>query len=224
MRSSIPSRFHPLSELELERYLCGELSPEQAQVVERLAAEREDLRAHLERRRAEQRAFVLQRPPLRLPRPDRRRFVAWGLGLAAATLTFLVVRPVPPSSITPRGRPKVTVVVRRGERVFEHQAGMLLRAGDALRFTVESGTGGFLTVLGEDRSGSATLYYDGVEATAGSFTAPGSLVLDADPGPEVFYLVLRAARVDAGAIRSALESGVVPDDVTVLSLAKESAQ
>jgi hypothetical protein len=58
---SVP-RFPGIPDLMIERYLCGELSPEEALRVEEAARASPTLAAHLERRRAEQRAFATARP------------------------------------------------------------------------------------------------------------------------------------------------------------------
>ncbi|MFP2925295.1 hypothetical protein ACLESO_08770 [Pyxidicoccus sp. 3LG] len=58
---SLP-RFPGVPDLLIERYLCGELSSEEALRVEEAARASPELAAHLERRRAEQQAFAAVRP------------------------------------------------------------------------------------------------------------------------------------------------------------------
>ena len=229
MADAARRRFAPLSDLELERYLVGELSGEALARVERAIEADAALKAHVLERRADQAAFTLQRPPLRLPEKQPRALPWWVVSFAslatAAALVFLVAPRFSASedggAVRVRGGPKVSVTVQRDERVFEYRQGVLLAPKDRIRLTVESPAAGYLTVLGRDASQAPVVHYDNVPVTAGTFTAPDSLELDDSPRAEELVVVVSPTPVDSSALLGAMRAGTQPPEATVLRLAKE---
>jgi len=236
MEDRVRGRFAPLTDLEIERFLCGELEGEAAERIERLAEQNPTLAAYLSERRAQQRAFFEAHPRLavQLP-PARRRPPAWSAALAgaAAVLALLVIGLLAwprggldgqqSPTIRARGALKVELTVRRGDRTFAYNEGVLLRSGDRLRLSLEAPVAGFLTLIGRDQRGRWTVYYDGLATAAGTWTAPDSLVLDDDPHPEQWFAVLSPKRVDARVLLERLRAGLpLEAAATVLTLDKEA--
>ena len=105
---------HTFSASELERYLAGELDAERTRTIERAAEEDRELKAWIEERRAEQRAFLLD--PRRKPfaklieesgeRAHRSIFARWwpalSLGAAVAVMAVLFVKPSEDAVSAPR--------------------------------------------------------------------------------------------------------------------------
>lgn len=218
-----------IGDLELERWLVGELTGEAKARVDAAVESDPALKAHVAERRAEQAAFQLQRPPLRLPEAPKRALPWWVvsfacLGAAAALVVVVVPRlgaMEDDGTVRMRGGPKVSITVQREERIFEYRQGVLLAPKDRIRLTVESPAAGYLTVLGRDANQAPVVHYDNVALTAGGFTAPDSLELDDSPRPEELVVVVTPAPVDANALLAELRAGKVPNDATVLELAKE---
>ncbi|NVJ27064.1 MULTISPECIES: hypothetical protein [Myxococcus] len=205
--SSIP-HFPGVPDLLLERYLCDELSAEEARHVEEAAHASPALAAHLRERRAEKAAFALVRPfgPMRArleaPRPSRWR-VLWrwsqpvlvlGVVLAAVLPRILSLEEV--EKVRVRGGLTARVLVKRGDVVFEQGPGAVLRAGDRVRVEVEDVDGGALYLLALSEHGRVTPL-QGFPATggplsmvAGRWVLPGSLELDAAPEQEALVVVL----------------------------------
>ncbi|MGQ0507235.1 MAG: hypothetical protein ACT4TC_18170 [Myxococcaceae bacterium] len=200
MHSRVKARFHPLKDLELERYLCGDLSDEERERVERLLFEQPEARQYVAERRAEQAAFKLRQPPLRLAEqaPARSPWL-WGGSLVAASMALVLalvffashrVGSELPPRIATRGAAKIAIAVLRGTKTFEYQEGVLLAAGDRIRLTIESASSEFATVLARDPQNRLTVQYDNEPLTPGSTTLPGSLKLDTTAGPETLIVFL----------------------------------
>ncbi|WP_342380340.1 hypothetical protein NVS55_12210 [Myxococcus stipitatus] len=212
--TSIP-RFPGVPDLLLERYLCDELSPEEALRVEEAASASPELSAHLRERRAEKAAFALVRPfgPMRArletPRPSRwlalRRWslpvLMLGGVLAAVVPRLVAVDEV--ERVRVRGGLTARVLVKRGDAIFEQGPGVVLRPGDRVRVEVEDVDGGALYVLALSETGRVTPL-QGFETTGGALSMgpgrwvlPGSLELDAAPEQEALVVVLAAEGQDA---------------------------
>jgi hypothetical protein len=229
------ARFHPVTDLELERYLADDLSDAERQKVEAQVAQRPDVQAYLAQRRAEKEAFRAKQPPLPVLLSPRARPVSrspWpalaAVGLAlAASLALVVLTPQlrgDESSIAARGRPKITVVVLRGDSLFEYREGVLLTAGDRIRLTVESPSSGYVTVIGRDSNRMPVVHYENVKAMPGSFIVPDSLELDDSPGPEELLVFFTAEPIRPEEKVEALTRGEpLGSAATVLELAKEPA-
>ncbi|QSQ17147.1 hypothetical protein [Myxococcus landrumensis] len=206
---SIP-RFPGVPDLLLERYLCDELSAEEALRVEEAARVSPALSAHLRERRAEKSAFALVRPfgPMRArleaPRPSRWHGL-WrpSLPMLVLGVVFAVVVPrlvafedAERVRVRVRGGLTARVLVKRGDVVFEQGPGVVLRPGDRVRVEVEDVDGGALYVLALSENGRVTPL-QGFEVTGGALSMgpgrwvlPGSLELDAAPEQEALVVVL----------------------------------
>ncbi|WP_408890499.1 hypothetical protein ACJ2CR_07180 [Myxococcus faecalis] len=205
--TSIP-RFPGVPDLLLERYLCDELSREEARRVEEAARVSPELAAHLRERQAEKAAFALVRPfgPVRArletPRPGRWRglwhwshpVLVLGVVLAAVLPRLVTLEEV--EKVRVRGGLTARVLVKRGDAVFEQGPGVVLRPGDRVRVEVEDVNGGALYVLALSERGRVTPL-QGFEATGGALSMgpgrwvlPGSLELDAAPEQEALVVVL----------------------------------
>lgn len=212
--TSIP-RFPGVPDLLLERYLCDELSAEEALRVDEAARVSPALSAHLRERRAEKAAFALVRPfgPMRArletPRPSRWRglwrwslpMLVFGVVLVAVVPRLVALEEV--ERVRVRGGLTARVLVKRGDVVFEQGPGVVLRSGDRVRVEVEDVDGGVLYVLALSEHGRVTPL-QGFEATGGALSMgpgrwvlPGSLELDAAPEQEALVVVL--ASDDPGA-------------------------
>lgn len=236
MKDRVIGKYAPLTDLEIEQFLCGELTGDAAERIERQAEKDPALATHLAERRAQQQAFFQAHPRLEveLP-PERRRWVGWSLGLAgaAAAAVLVVVAlfawPMEPGTgsdgptIRARGALKVGLTVRRAERTFAFREGVLLRPGDRVRLSLEATEAGFLTLIGRDQHGRWTIYYDGLPTTAGTWTVPDSLVLDDDPNPEHWYALLTSERIEAKKLLDRLRAGQpLEAAASMLTLTKET--
>jgi hypothetical protein len=182
------------SDLSLDRWLAGELSPAEARAQEDHVASC----AFCESRRAAlletRRNFAREAPPFASlaaaaqapphsaapgsgPLPRRRsaslRWLGGGFALAAAALIAVAVgepwrapRNDDVGTRTKGSPASVGWVVRRGERVFAGRPEQGLRPGDGVRFTIMAREPVFVAVLGLDASGRTSVYYpDGSELT-----------------------------------------------------------
>ncbi|AKF86070.1 hypothetical protein MFUL124B02_21175 [Myxococcus fulvus 124B02] len=201
--TSIP-RFPGVPDLLLERYLCGELSREEARHVEEAARVSPALAAHLRERQAEKAAFSVARPfgPVRARlAPPRPSLWHWSrpvlvLGVVLAAVLPRLVTPEAVEKVRVRGGLTARVLVKRGDAVFEQGPGVVLRPGDRVRVEVEDVNGGALYVLALSEHGRVTPL-QGFEATGGALSMgpgrwvlPGSLELDAAPEQEALVVVL----------------------------------
>jgi hypothetical protein len=209
----------------LEEYLCGDLTLAEAAEIERAARVRPDLDDYLRERRAEKAAFLAEHPRLKTPAPrTRRAWTPWVLAFATATAAVAVSLPSwlwETPVVRAKGGLAAQLVVRRQGRTFAWRRDVLLRAGDRVRLTVESQAGGFLTVVGRDRRGYATLY-DALPVEPGTFTAPGSMILDDADRDETWWVVL--TETPEADVLGPLRRGEEPRGaVAVLELHKEPA-
>ena len=219
------ARFHPFSDLLLERYLAGELEAAEARRIEEAAAQRPDLDEYLRGRRADREAFKLRRPPLKLPTSESRPPLMWrwafaGLALVAATVLALVLLPRDDRGIAMRGdeRPTVSVAVQRGVEVFEYRDGVVLQPKDRIRLTVKVPQPGYLTVVDRDARGEPAVLYDSVNVS-GETTLPDSLELDDIPGHEELLLFFTAGPLPGAKAIDRARQGATTD-ATVVKLSK----
>ncbi|HKE13799.1 MAG TPA: hypothetical protein VKB80_02965 [Kofleriaceae bacterium] len=169
----------------------------------------------------------------RSPRSMARRTALASVCALAAVALFLFVRagagrdpsqpvaqPQPPRAPSAdatrvKGGLRLGVYIKRQDTVFEGQSGAVVHPGDAIRFAYTSATGGYLVVLGRDGTGAVSVYYpDGDEAApirpAGDELLPGSVVLDAVPGPEEIVLLRCRAPLRVADAMAALRAGAPP--------------
>ncbi|HZS37268.1 MAG TPA: hypothetical protein VFF06_10590 [Polyangia bacterium] len=137
----------------------------------------------------------------------RRLLVVLPVIAAAAALLLLLPRGM---DLTPRerilvkgGEPALRGFARRGDRVFAVSDGAVLAPGDDLRFVVEPGGRRFVLIASVDGAGHATVYhpYGGMTSApldkAPRIELPGSIHLDAAPGPERVFALYSDQPLDA---------------------------
>jgi hypothetical protein len=164
-----------------------------------------------------------------IQRQRRHRLVAWlSVGIAVPALAGLMLLARPRTAITTaaqdegpdlavKGGGGFLIAARRGQRVFRPSPHDPVRAGDQIRFVVRAPPLPFVLIASVDGAGRPNLYvpYEGASsvpvggaapdaALATSFELPGSIVLDATPGPERVFAIFSAAPLPAGPIRVAL--------------------
>lgn len=235
MRTRVKGRFEPLSDFEIEAYLCGDLGPEDTKRVEAAAAESAELRKYIQERQDEREDFFLAHPRLRLPEapkrvtPQRIMVAVASAAIMAAFVVTLVFWAAPDkggqieSSIRAMGTVKATLTVQREGRTFQHREGVLLREGDRVRLSVESPQSGHLTVLARSHGGKFEVYYDALRTTAGDYTVPDSLILDDQVGMEDWFIILAPAGKDPREYVQKLRSGATLDArATVIRVVKEA--
>jgi hypothetical protein len=158
---------------------------------------------------AEARAYFTQIVlPRGAPRASRARmWFALALpALAAAAIVLLVIgrrgRTVEENGLAIKGGAVWHVFANRAGNTFAVHDGDLLAAGDRIRFTVVPAGARYVLVGSIDGAGTATIYvpYGGTQsepvAPEGG-ELPGSIELDAAPGPERLFAVLSDDPIDA---------------------------
>ena len=226
MLRQIKGRFHPITDLQIELYLCDDLPPEEVATIETAMESSSRLRDYISERKADKEAFYFRHPrleavPSRFGSQKRRRLprsaLAWA-GAAAAAILALVLLPFDVidktdrattgdtsdvsaqnghSAIRARGSLKVMLVLKRGQEVRRYRTGEPLYSGDQIRLTLESHKSGYLTVIAKDDNNETHVYYDAIPTTAGSFTVPDSLLLDDYVGDEIWLVLLSDQRRSA---------------------------
>lgn len=101
------------------------------------------------------------------------------------------------------------VFASHGHDVIPVRDGTRLLPGDSIRFVVGSGGPGYVMVASIDGAGHASIYYpyDGArsgDATSKPSELPGSIVLDASPGPERLFALVSAEPLEASVVTRAL--------------------
>jgi len=235
MRTRVKGQFEPLSDFEIEAYLCGDLGSQEQERVEAAIAASPELQEYIRQRQAEREDFFRAHPRLEIETEPERiapvRFLAWA-GAAAAVLVaalFVILyaagdkaMPEDPG-IRAMGAVKATLAVQRNGRTFQYREGVLLREGDRVRLSVESPRSGHLTVLARQSGGKFEVYYDALQTTAGEFTVPDSLILDDHVGAEDWFIILAPAGKDPRDYVQKLKSGESLDArATVIRVMKEA--
>lgn len=235
MRTRVKGQFEPLSDFEIEAYLCGDLGPQEQERVEAVIAASAELQEYIRQRQAEREEFYRAHPRLEIEREPERiapvRFLAWA-GAAAAVLVvalFVILYAAGEKGTTgdpgirAMGAVKATLTVQRNGRTFQYREGVLLREGDRVRLSVESPHSGHLTVLARHAGGQFEVYYDALETTAGEYTVPDSLILDEHVGAEDWFIILAPAGKDPRDYVQKLKSGKPLDArATVIRVMKEA--
>jgi hypothetical protein len=101
------------------------------------------------------------------------------------------------------------VFASHGAEVIPVRDGTRLLPGDGIRFVVGSGGPRYVMIASIDGAGHPSIYYpyEGVrsgEATAKPSELPGSIVLDASPGPERLFALVSAEPLEASVVTHAL--------------------
>ena len=138
----------------------------------------------------------------------------WLLAPALAAAVALVIvlvgvgreRPEPEADLAIKGGASARVYAHRDDRTFAVEDGTRLAAGDRIRFAIVPAGAPFLLIASIDGSGAATIYYPyGGRASAplgpaGRGELPGSIVLDAAPGPERVFALFSDEPLDASVV------------------------
>jgi len=162
---------------------------------------------------------VLPRTLERLrPRSSPWRIFAPAFAVSALATLLLVVwfvrrspTAAPDDDLRMKGTVTFQVFASRGDQVFPVRDATRLAAGDKIRFVVGAGEARYVLVASIDGAGQATIYhpYGGarsVPAPVQPTDLPGSIVLDAAPGPERVFALVSREPLDAGEVARALEA------------------
>jgi hypothetical protein len=202
-----------LSSIQIDGLASGLVSDAAARAhVESCERCRADLTA-TESAMAHFKSAILPRTVAKLrPAPTWRRWLPALLVpvLAAAAVMLWLGRkaPVEPD-IGIKGDVTFQVFAKRGTEVLQLRDGTKLRAGDAIRFVAGAQTARYLLIGSVDGSGKATLYYPYGGPRSGEIgkmpaELPGSIVLDAAPGPERLFAIFSAQPIEGDAMTRAL--------------------
>jgi hypothetical protein len=146
-------------------------------------------------------------------RATKRRVWVWlaaPMLAAAAAILIVATRPRhPDDTLGIKGDATWQVVANRGGDTFAVADGTQLRAGDRIRFVIIPNGARFVLVASIDGSGTASIYYpyagsESAEVSGARVELPGSIVLDAAPGPERLFAVLSDRPVAADTVRGEL--------------------
>lgn len=165
--------------------------------------------------------FTAHQAPIleqRLQHPRPR----WPLLLipAAAALLVMVVVPRPTrttveddGALIAKGQLSLAGFVARGDEVFPLSPGAVLKPGDRVRFVVDGVNASkpvYALVASVDGVGAVSVYFpfgadrSGVVEGGPRVELPGSVVLDAAPGPERVFAVFSETPFSAESVRAAL--------------------
>jgi hypothetical protein len=235
MRTRVKGQFEPLSDFEIEAYLCGDLGPQEKERVEAAISASAELQEYIQKRQAEREDFFSAHPRLEIETEPRRTapvgFLAWAGAAAAVMVAALFVVLYAAGDRTGAGDPeiramgavKATLTVQRNGRTFRYREGVLLHEGDRVRLSVESPQSGHLTLLARGPGGRFEVYYDALKTTAGDYTVPDSLILDEQVGVEDWFIILDDEGRDPREYVQKLRSGSPLDArATVIRVVKEA--
>jgi hypothetical protein len=202
-----------LSRFTLDRYATGELSEDAEDDIRRQLAGQPAARAHLEAidhaRSAHPRVDIeairarvrnTTGAPPALPAPANRPANAWiASAFLVAAVLFVGVLGVlqsPQETHTTTLRSKdVLLVYQLRDNQLHRYGGDALRAGDVVGFKVATAGRDSVVLLSVDGAGQVSIFYPDAGETpldlSGDdlFALPGSIILDAAPGPEFFVAV-----------------------------------
>lgn len=208
-----------LSALRLDRWLAGELGPDEAEGVRAHVGGCTACARAVESLRASRDAATL--PPLRIaPVPPRRlrRVLALSGGLAAAAGLLLVLRAGGPGERSKGAGIGLAMYVLHGDAVRQAGPGEVVAAGDAVRFAVTTTEPAYVAVLSLDPAGHASIYFP-TDARAAPVAAgndvplPMATRLDAIVGEEHVVGLFCDHPVELEPVRASLEAaagGAIP--------------
>lgn len=171
-------------------------------------------RQKLDAIRAEKAEFDRLKLPALLPAAVQRlEKKPWFAGLFAPALVFAAAAAIflvwprhhPGDELGIKGGAALQVVVKHGARIAPLHDGEKLAPGDELRFVVEPDGKRFLLVMSIDGAGQVSVYqpFGGTRSApieGRRVEIPGSVVLDAAPGPERLYAIFSDAPVAASSV------------------------
>jgi hypothetical protein len=218
-----------LSSLTLDALALGALSAAEEAAARAHLAACPTCAGQLEAARAAGEEFARSVLPRTLPRVrERLARPAWTRSwraftllpvsaLAAAAVLLVVLRggapavhPVEGGDLAVKGGATLRVFADHEGHVFQVRERDRLAPGDRIRFVVEPAGLPYLLVGSVDGTGAASIYYpydahaSGRLAPAITIELPGSIVLDAAPGPERLFALFSREPLDAQVVRAAL--------------------
>lgn len=163
---------------------------------------------------------VARRAETQATRPWWWRFTAL-VPLAAALALFFVVRPGGEGDgVTLKGGPFKVFLKRGDAEPAPLPADARVKSGDALRFSFDAPSAGYLAVLELDGRENVTVFwpFGGTAAAAvtpGQGVLPGSVVLDASPGPTWLVAVWSSKPFDTAPLAAQLRGQATRPSVTL---------
>lgn len=147
----------------------------------------------------------------------RRHLVRWWFAVPALTVAAAIavmLRPHPPEvpALAIKGEAAWQVFANRDDQTFPVHDGTLLAAGDRVRFVVTPEGARFLLVVSVDGAGQVSTYYpyggerSGALESAARVELPGSIVLDAAPGPERVFALFSDEPIEAASVTDPLRA------------------
>jgi hypothetical protein len=225
-----------LSSESLDLMLLGALPASEKSKVEAHVSSCPRCRIDWEEKQADEAHFRQHVLPRRMASltPERKGLGLtwiWKLGVPAAVLATLLLalsygrlNATSPSSnpaneLGFKGGPIVEIFAKRGDRVFAVKDGVHVAPGDRLRFVVEPAGAKFLLISSIDNTRHVAPLYplppekgdvQSVPVADGRQELPGSLELDAAPGPEHVYAWFTPWPISLPEVATALAGGSEP--------------
>jgi hypothetical protein len=224
------------SDLVIDRYLAGELPPEEARAFAARIEADEALRARIDELKASRAAFSLSAPSFSAiaaiaadaPRPWWQRLtdalnarVAVGGALAAAAVMVIVIggrgNDGGGDVLLSKGS-FLSFVIERDGALRDGHSGSVVHPGDRLQFVIDAGAGAMVGVWSKDGAGTVSAYAPAnqhLEHARGKHTFANSTRLDGVVGEEVLVGIRCTADVDTARIAAAVADGGELEGCTV---------
>jgi hypothetical protein len=214
---------HHLTPIDLDRLTLEGLAPDERQRLEshlracESCATSRDVHQRARERFATE-IFPKTREAVLRRTSGRRSVLRWLLVMTpvVATAAFLLTQSpnaeTPPGIYGIKGTVAVQAYARRQDAVFRVTDGTSLMPGDGLRLVVEAAPAPFLIVGSIDGAGNPNIYhpFDGERSVSviqnSRFELPGSIILDAAPGPERLFVVFSNVPLESSTVREALRA------------------
>ena len=214
--------------LDLERYVGGELDPEQADAVRRHCDSCSDCSSYVAMLQAEKEAFLSRHPFSSFTRahatvvelPWYRR-ISFGtlqpamVTVGAVLLVTLAVVPVVnrrnlsrQELVRFKGAPPLSFVYQRDGKTLPGELSGRYRGGDRIQVTCPPTRFGFVSLLSIDSRGTVSFYHPDMRSGYCSVPAepsiplafPGSIELDATPGAELVIALFAPEKLETGSV------------------------
>ena len=145
------------------------------------------------------------------PLPKRRRSWQWLAIPVLAIVIALIIWPRHEAVLGIKGGATWRVLAKRTDSTFMVRDEQELAAGDRIRFVVTPNGARYLIVASIDGAGNPSIYFPFDGAASGRidgarFELPGSIVLDAAPGPERVFAILSDEPLTADVVKQHLMS------------------
>jgi hypothetical protein len=137
-----------------------------------------------------------------LARAAPRRWPLLAVAALAASLAVFLARPS--SAVREKGPPAVAVTARHGNRVAAWDGKTTFAPGDAIRLEVYPAELPVVAVA-TLRDGALTRLYDGELKPSRATLLPLSFTFDAQPGPEIVWVVSSSKTLNDAGLRDAID-------------------